>query len=145
MVYIEPKKDCVLARDAQPDEYAVLIPDAATIVEFTTLLEILAMPLGKTGQPALAALLERARRNTVRVWAQGAPYDLKDELKKRRYRWNDGSEGRPKAWNIEIDEKSLEAEMKYLREDIYGRNVNLLAQQITALTRFSNRTYTKSP
>ena len=32
MVYIEPKKDYVLARDAQPDEYAVLIPDAATVV-----------------------------------------------------------------------------------------------------------------
>lgn len=103
------------------------------------LLEILAMPLGKTGQPALATLLDRARRNTVRIWAQGAPYDLKDELKKRRYRWNDGSDGRPKAWNIEIDDKLLAAEMKYLCEEIYGRNVDLLAQPITALTRFSGR------
>ena len=35
------------------------------------LLEILIMPLGKTEQPAFASLLERARRNTVRIWAEG--------------------------------------------------------------------------
>ena len=32
----EPNKDAVLEREAQPDEYVVLIPDAATVVEITT-------------------------------------------------------------------------------------------------------------
>ncbi len=32
----EAQAGAVLARDAQPDEYAVIIPDAATLVEFTT-------------------------------------------------------------------------------------------------------------
>ncbi len=103
------------------------------------LLEVLAMTLERTQQPALGSLLDRARRNTVRIWAEGAPYDLKDELKKRRYRWNDGSDGRPSLWHIEIDEDSLDAEMKFLRQEIYRRDVEPLTQSVTALTRFSNR------
>ncbi len=103
------------------------------------LLEILAMTLAKTEQPALGSLLDRARRNTVRIWAEGAPYDLKDELKKRKYRWNDGSDGRPRSWHIQIDEDSLDAEMKFLRQEIYRRDVELIVQSVTALTRFSDR------
>jgi DNA polymerase-3 subunit epsilon len=103
------------------------------------LLEVLAMPLTRTERPALASLLDRARRNTVRIWAEGAPYDLKDELKKRRYRWNDGSDGRRRSWHIEIDENSLDAEMKFLRQEIYRQDVELLVQSVTALTRFSDR------
>lgn len=103
------------------------------------LLEVLAMPLTRTERPALASLLDHARRNTVRIWAEGAPYDLKDELKKRRYRWNDGSDGRPRSWHIEIDEDSLDVEMKFLRQEIYRRDVELLVQSVTALTRFSDR------
>ena len=36
LAYSELNKDAVLARDAQPDEYVVLIPDAETAVEITT-------------------------------------------------------------------------------------------------------------
>ena len=97
------------------------------------------MPLTRTERPALASLLDHARRNTVRIWAEGAPYDLKDELKKRRYRWNDGSDGRPRSWHIEIDEDLSDAEMKFLRQEIYRRDVELLVQSVTALTRFSDR------
>jgi DNA polymerase III subunit epsilon len=103
------------------------------------LLEVLTMPLAGTERPALASLLARARRNTVRIWAEGAPHDLKDELKERKYRWNDGSDGRPRSWHIEIDEDSLDAEIKFLRQEIYRRDVELLLQSITSLTRFSDR------
>jgi DNA polymerase-3 subunit epsilon len=103
------------------------------------LLEVLAMTLVGTEQSALGSLLDRARRNTVRIWAEGAPYDLKDELKKRKYRWNDGSDGRPRSWHIEIDEDLSDAEMRFLRQEIYRRDVELLNQSVTALTRFSDR------
>ncbi|HTF70168.1 MAG TPA: 3'-5' exonuclease [Edaphobacter sp.] len=49
------------------------------------LIEILASELPGTNKPALAALLDRARRKTMRIWAEQSPFDLKDELKKRGY------------------------------------------------------------
>jgi DNA polymerase-3 subunit epsilon len=103
------------------------------------LLEVLAMTLAGTERPALASLLDRARRNTVRIWAEGSPYDLKDELKKRGYRWNDGSDGRPRSWHVEMDEGLSDAELRYLRKEIYRRDIDLFVQPVTALTRFSDR------
>ena len=103
------------------------------------LLEILAAPLPKLKKPALAALLHQARRKTVRIWAEYAPFELKDELKKRRYRWSDGSDGRPKAWYVDVDEADEGNEIAYLCKEIYCREVELRTQSVTALTRFSNR------
>lgn len=84
-------------------------------------------------------MLDSARRNTVRVWAEGVPYDLKDELKKRGYRWNDGSDGRPRSWHIEIDEAHLQNEIDHLRREIYRRQVDPYVQTLCALMRFSAR------
>jgi DNA polymerase-3 subunit epsilon len=72
----------------------------------------------------------------VRIWAEGSPFDMKDELKKRGYRWNDGRDGRPKAWFIEIAEDLYEAELRFLRQEIYRREVEPFTQQITAFERF---------
>ncbi len=103
------------------------------------LLEVLAMTLPRTDRPSLGALLDRARRRTVRIWAEDAPFDLKDVLKRRKYRWNDGSDGRPRAWHIEIDEASVDAEISFLHQEIYRRDVELFTQSVTALTRYSGR------
>ena len=51
--------------------------------------------LPTTGSPTLALLLETARKPTLRVGAEQTPFELKDSLKRRGYRWNDGSDGRP--------------------------------------------------
>jgi DNA polymerase-3 subunit epsilon len=68
------------------------------------LLEILATELPPTGAPALALLLQTARKKAVRVWAEQSPFDLKDSLKRRGYRWSDGSDGRPRSWYIDVSE-----------------------------------------
>ena len=47
--------------------------------------------------PALAILLEQARKKTVRVWVEHSPFDLKDALKRRGYRWSPGNDGRPRS------------------------------------------------
>jgi DNA polymerase III subunit epsilon len=103
------------------------------------LLEILAHTLSGTERSALSLLLENARRKTVRIWAEHAPFDLKDELKKRGYRWSPGDEGRPKAWYIDIDEADRDDEIAYLRQSIYLRDVELFEQTLSAFDRFSIR------
>lgn len=103
------------------------------------LLEILARKLPTTNQTALAELLERSRRPTYRIWAERAPFDLKDVLKKRSYRWNDGNDARPKAWYIDVSESQRDNEIQYLKKSIYQRDVDLYAPSITAVNRFSVR------
>ena len=103
------------------------------------LVEILAHPLPATARSVFAELLDCARRTTVRVWAQGSPFDLKDALKVRGYRWNDGTDGRPKSWFVDIDEKMRDAELSYLKKEIYQRAVDIECRAMTALDRFSNR------
>jgi DNA polymerase-3 subunit epsilon len=103
------------------------------------LLEILASELPGTSKPALAALLERARRKTMRIWAEQSPFDLKDELKKRGYRWSDGADGRPKSWYTDVDEHDQASEIEFLRKVIYLRDVEPRVQAVSAFNRFSVR------
>ncbi|MHC4053348.1 3'-5' exonuclease [Bradyrhizobium sp. 25ACV] len=103
------------------------------------LLEVLAFELPTTGAPALALLLETARKPTLRVWAEQTAFELKDSLKRRGYRWNDGSDGRPKSWYIDVDETALADEIVFLRTQIYMQDVEPTVQRLTAFTRFSGR------
>jgi DNA polymerase-3 subunit epsilon len=75
----------------------------------------------------------------VRIWAENAPFDLKDVLKKRGYRWNDGSDGLPRAWHIDVDQDDHAQEVGYLRREIYQREVDLRCRTLTAKERFSTR------
>ena len=103
------------------------------------LLEILDFELPTTGAPALALLLETARRKTMRIWAEQSPFDLKDSLKRRGYRWSDWSDGRPRSWYVDVSEGALEDEIAFLRSEIYLRDVEPRLQTLTAFSRFSAR------
>ena len=103
------------------------------------LLEILALELPTTGTPALAVLLAQARKKTMRVWAEQSPFDLKDTLKRRGYRWSDGNDGRPRSWYVDVEECKLDDEIAFLRTEIYLRNMEPRLQILTAFDRFSIR------
>ena len=103
------------------------------------LLEILARPLPKSGEPALKRLLDTARRATVRLWAQNSPFDMKDVLKARGYKWSSGDDGRPKCWWRDVAEDQTEAELTFLRQEIYGRDADIPIARLTAFDRFSGR------
>ncbi len=102
-------------------------------------IELLTRLLPRSGRLAMAALLETARQTTQRIWAVNSPFDLKDQLKARGYRWNDGSDGQPKAWYRDVVEAARTEELAYLAREIYQREVDLPVREITALERFSAR------
>lgn len=102
-------------------------------------IELLASPLPKSGKPAMGCLLESARRPAWRIWAENAPFELKDELKKRGYRWNAEGGPNPKAWYVDVDDDTKNGEIAYLRTEIYQAEVDVTARRITAYERFSDR------
>lgn len=101
-------------------------------------LEVLATPL-PSGRTALAHLLETARRSSFRIWAENSPFDLKDVLKARGYRWNGDPGPAPRAWYVDVDEADRDAEIDFLRREIYRGEIDPLVRRITAFERFSER------
>ena len=83
------------------------------------LLEVLARRSDESGRQPFAELLQSSLQSRVRIFAENSPFDMKDQLKARGYRWSDGSDGRPKAWWIEVEEDLFDDEIRYLRADIY--------------------------
>ena len=102
-------------------------------------IELLSKPLPQSGVLALQTLLDEARKPTCRVWAENAPFDFKDILKGRGYKWNDGSDGRSKSWYCDIPEVGLEVELGYLRDEIFQREMDTPVVRISAFDRFSIR------
>ena len=102
-------------------------------------IELLASDLPVSNRTALAILLDRARQPTWRIWAENSPYDLKDALKARGYRWNGDGNPNPRAWYVDVDDARREAEISFLRKEIYLRDVELLVHRMDAYNRFSDR------
>ncbi len=101
------------------------------------LLEILAKPITGSGVTPFSELHAASQRLRIRVWAENSPFDMKDNLKARGYRWSDGSDGRPKAWWTEIAEEDLDDELRFLRADIYRwPDAEPLMQRLSAADRF---------
>jgi DNA polymerase-3 subunit epsilon len=117
---------------------AGLFADAhRAIGDCQALLHILSLPLGAEGKPALATLLAHARQTTVRIFAVNSPYDRKDLLKARGYRWWNGSDGRGRCWWRDVAERDFEAEISFLQARVFLRPVDLPMQRITARERYS--------
>ena len=88
---------------------------------------------GTTGFTQLARAMDR---RCARIFAVASPFEAKDTLKARGYRWNDGSNGQPKSWWIEVDEADFEAEERFLAETIYRTKTKLRVDWLTAVERF---------
>src|SRR5690606_40192163 len=77
-------------------------------------LGLLGDPLFDGGPTALSDLLARSSRETVRLWAEGSPFEKKDELKARYYRWN----GQAKVWWRDLPADDHEAELEWLASSV---------------------------
>ena len=70
------------------------------------------------GQTGLARLLSGMGQTRYKLRATGAPFEAKDKLKARAYRWD--SEGRV-WWCSLASEEALQLECAWLRAEVYGQ------------------------
>ena len=102
-------------------------------------LGLLSRPMRTTGILGMSALLSRARQPTWRIWAEGAPFEFKDVLKRRGYRWRDGGAASLRAWYIDVSDEDRAGELAYLEREIFGRPSPLVTHRLDARDRFSAR------
>jgi len=95
--------------------------------------------LASSGRIRTGLLLEQARKPSWRIWAENSPFELKDALKARGYRWNGEGNGAPKAWYIDVADAERDAELAFLQAEIYRGEIDLLVRRIDAHDRFSDR------
>ena len=101
---------------------------------------LLTQTLPRSERGVLDVLLSTARRSTKRIFAVGAPFESRDKLKRRGYKWNVIPAFGPRAWWIDFDATQVEAELCFLETEIFHRRIDLPIQEITAYERYSIRT-----
>lgn len=85
--------------------------------------------------PTMARLLDSASRTVVRLWALGSPFDAKDLLKARSYRWNAPA----KTWWRDVPSEEHETELAWLASSVYRHRPPLPYLEITPQLRYSDR------
>lgn len=78
-------------------------------------LHLLATPFANGDLP-MQRLLDSARRPVFRITATGAPFEQKDALKGRGYRWD----ATLRAWWREVPEPARDDEVAWLRAEVYA-------------------------
>jgi DNA polymerase-3 subunit epsilon len=114
------------------------------IADCLALLEILRRPLPTSGESALVCLLRKSSQKSHVVYAQGAPYDKKDDMKARGYRWIENTKiSGGKAWGYTLNNVSgmeIFDEIDWLRANVYnGRKFTVAIETVDAHSRFSAR------
>jgi DNA polymerase-3 subunit epsilon len=98
----------------------------------TSALTTLLGTTAEDGRTILAHLLERCERKSVRIDATGAPFEAKDLLKGRGYRWD----ATRRVWRREVDDSEVEMEQTWLDHHIYRGRGGPQCVTITPRTRF---------
>lgn len=101
------------------------------------LLAVLQAVLPAAGHTGLAHLLVAAKGTRYRLQATGAPFDAKDALKERGYRWDAAN----KVWHIRFnDEAALQLECDWLAVSVYSsRAARVQIEALDAHVRYANR------
>ena len=102
------------------------------------LLELLSCTLPNSQQPALLQLLESLNQPQIRLYALGSPFETKEVLKQRNYRWSADL----RSWHRTLtSEKELEAELSWLKRSVYeNRKAVVEVERIGGKVRYSQRT-----
>jgi DNA polymerase-3 subunit epsilon len=101
------------------------------------LLAVLAQKLPENAHTGLSQLLQAVARPSYSLQATNAPFEAKDKLKARGYRWN----AEQRVWHTRLkSDEELNAECAWLKENIYGQRRALVQiEKQDARVRFSSR------
>jgi DNA polymerase-3 subunit epsilon len=101
------------------------------------LLAVLVAPLPADSHTGLAHLLKAAQKPTYRLQATSAPFDAKDKLKARGYRWNADQ----KVWHARLDDDAaLQLECDWLKANVYTqRNAVVQIERLDSAVKYSSR------
>ena len=106
-------------------------------VDCHALLAVLGEPLPVSGQSGLKKIIAASVNPSYRLQASGAPFEAKDSLKARAYRWN----AEQRVWQIRLaDEAQLVSEMAWLKSAVYGnRAARVQVEKLDAGMNYSCR------
>jgi DNA polymerase-3 subunit epsilon len=105
-------------------------------IDCRALIEVLRRPLPKSGRIAFKRLLEAAAEPALRLWATGSPFETKDLLRERGYRWDADR----RCWNRIVAKAIAKDESEWLKTAVYGgRPAQIDVEVLDAKIRFSER------
>ena len=105
-------------------------------IDCHALLETLQSDLPISGLKAFKVLLDASLTTALKIWALKTPFESKDKLKERGYRWDTERKTWYKLFSIE----DVNEEKEWLRSEVYDYSPFRLEQErIDAFNRFSNR------
>lgn len=107
------------------------------LVDCHALLQVLASPQAEVGGTGLTRLIAATAQPSYKLRATGAPFESKDQLKARGYRWD----ATARVWFCTLgSDEELAAEQAWLQAEVYGaRRGAVEVESLNALTRYSVR------
>lgn len=106
-------------------------------VDCHALLQVLCQPVGGSATTGLGQLIAAAAQPSFRLRATGSPFESKDKLKSRGYRWD----GEARVWTCTLASQALlDAELAWLQAEVYGRrSVRPEIEALDSSVRYSER------
>ncbi|WPY01695.1 DNA polymerase III PolC-type (plasmid) [Candidatus Trichorickettsia mobilis] len=120
-------------------KYGFFYEGHRAVIDCLAGIHILAQSLLNSQELVLKQLLTNALAVRFKLYATNSPYESKDLLKARGYRWSMNQNYKYRAWSIELTEDKVAEEINYLRSNVYGgSSVNIRVEIFDAYSRFSN-------
>lgn len=106
-------------------------------VDCHALLQVLSKTVARSTTTGLSQLFLAASLPRFKVRATGSPFESKDQLKSRGYRWD----AEAKVWFCTVtDTQRLDAELEWLKAEVYGRrSARVEIETLNSLVRYSAR------
>lgn len=106
-------------------------------VDCHALLQVLSRAVGPGPATGLSQLMSVASQASFKLRATGSPFESKDQLKGRGYRWDADA----KVWFCTLaDQTQLDAELAWLKAEVYGRrNARVEIEALDGQVRYSAR------